>query len=201
MKLPATLSAALLLGLGIGLALPATGAADDAEGEDDRVEVVEFFWYGCPHCHDFQEPLERWVEEDMPDDVEVRTVPALLSEDWEIHARAYYAAELMDELDRFHDAFYDAIHEDNRRLASVDGISEFAGEQGIDADEFADNMESFAVESRLREARDLNKEYGVRGTPTMGVGGDQSISPSDAGSFEEMLAEVERYIAEARDDD
>jgi len=62
-------------------------------------------------------------------------------------------------------------------------------------------MESFAVENRLREARDLNKQYGVRGTPTMGVGGDQSVSPSQAGSFEEMLSMVNNYIAEARGDD
>lgn len=186
-----------LFALALLAGAPSAALADDSDSSGDNVEVVEFFWYGCPHCHRFQTHIEDWEEDGMPDHVEFRRVPAILSEDWIVHGRAFYAAQLLEVLDEFHQPFYDAIHQDNRNLNSVESIAEFAGELGIDAEEFADTMESFAVENRLRDARELNKQYGVRGTPTMGVAGDKSVSPSEAGSFEEMLSMVDEYIAEA----
>jgi len=187
-----------LLALGLLSGAPSAALADDSASSGNKVEVVEFFWYGCPHCYRFQTHLEDWEEDGMPDNVEFRQVPAILSQDWVVHGRAFYAAQLMDVLDQFHQPFYDAIHQDKRNLNSVDSIAAFAGELGIDAEEFADTMESFAVENRLREARNLNQEYGVRGTPTMGVAGDKSVSPSEAGSYEAMLSMVNEYVAEAR---
>jgi len=116
MKLSGLWTTALALCLAAAALLPSAALAGNADAADeDKVEVVEFFWYGCPHCYRFQGPLEQWLEDDRPDNIEFRTVPALLSRDWEIHARAYYAAKLMGELDRFHEDFYDAIHQDGRR--------------------------------------------------------------------------------------
>lgn len=187
----------LLLCLLAAAVLPATSAADADDGA--RVEVVEFFWYGCPHCYRFQPYLHDWLE-DRPDYVEFRQVPAMLAPDWEIHARAFYAAQLLEELDRFHAAFYDAIHQDGRQLDSIEDIADFAATLGIDGERFASTMESFAVEHRLREARNLGRDYRVRGTPSVGVAGEHTVSPSEAGSFEEMIRLVEQHAASAHGD-
>ncbi len=179
--------------------LPATAAADEDAGERADVEVIEFFWYGCPHCYRFQSELHDWLP-DTPDHYDFQMVPALIADGWEVHARAFYAAQLLGELDNFHLPFYQALHQDNRRLNSVEGIAEFAGELGIDEERFASTMESFAVESRLRRARELNREYGLSGTPSMGVDG-KLVSPRDAGSFAEMLRMVDDHAAEAGRDE
>lgn len=200
MKPTSPFAALLFFALTTLALIPATAAADDDAGEDKSdVEVIEFFWYGCPHCFRFQSELHDWLA-DVPDHYDFRRVPALIAEQWEVHARAFYAAQLLDELDNFHDAFFAAIHQDGRQLNSVDSIAEFAGEQGIDAERFASTMESFAVESRLRRARTLNREYGLSGTPAMGVDG-KLVSPRDAGSFAEMLRMVDDHAAEADRDE
>jgi len=190
-----TMTTMALLGLFALLGGLAPAAAEDDAGEADRVEVVEFFWYGCPHCYRFQPHLGEWLDEGPPEHVEFKQVPALLSPGWEVHARAFYAAQLMGELDRFHDAFYDAIHADNQRLDSRAAIADFAASLGIDGERFASTMDSFAVENRLREARQLNRDYRVSGTPSVGVGGEYTISPSDAGSYAEMISLVEQRAA------
>ncbi len=175
------------------LALPGSNALA-AEGDDEaRVEVVEFFWYGCPHCYRFQSELYDWLD-DKPDYVDFKMVPALVSSDWETHARAFYAAELMGVLGTFHHPFYDAIHAEGQRLETVESIAEFAESLGIDGDEFAALMDSFGVENRLREARALNQEYGVRGTPSMGVNGEL-ISPRGFDSFSAMMEAVDDNAA------
>lgn len=186
----------LLFALAVGV--PATVVADGSDGAaaDGSVEVVEFFWYGCPHCYRFQPHLHQWLDEDMPDYVDYRQVPALLSPNWEIHARAFYAAQLMGELDRFHFAFYDAIHKEGESLDSRERIAEFAGDLGIDGEKFASTMDSFAVENRLEKARDLNREYGVRGTPSVGIGGQHLVSPGEVSGFDEMIDVIDGHVAD-----
>jgi len=195
-KLPRALSTLVFAFLLGAVLLPATAAADE-NGEEANVEVVEFFWYGCPHCYRFQNPLHDWLDS-KPDFVDFKVVPALISNDWEVHARAFYAAQLLGELESFHQPFYDAIHADGRNLNSIESIAEFAGEQGIDAERFAGAMDSFAVENRLRKARTLNRDYGVRGTPSVGVAGEHTVSPRDVSSFAEMMQVVERHARDAR---
>ena len=174
-------------------AVPGNTLAEEVE-EDARVEVIEFFWYGCPHCYRFQSDLHDWLE-DKPDYVDFEMVPALVSGDWEVHARAFYAAQLLDALDQFHFAFYEALHAEGQQLDSIDSIAAFADSlDGVDGEEFAATMESFGVESRLREARNVNQEYGLRGTPSMGVNGEL-FSPGDFGSFSAMMEAVDDHAA------
>lgn len=191
-------AALLALALATLALIPATASADDDAGDTADVEVIEFFWYGCPHCFRFQTEIDNWLA-DIPEHYDFKRVPALISAGWETHARAFYAAQVLGEHDNFHDAFFLAIHRDGRRLNSIDSIAEFAGERGIDAERFASTMESFAVESRLRRARKLNREYGLSGTPSMGVDG-HLVSPRDAGSFAEMLRMVDDHAAAANRD-
>lgn len=170
-------------------------------GDDpDTVEVMEFFWYGCPHCNRFAPLIEEWKSRDHPDDVAFRHVPAVLSASWEVHARAFYAAKVMGVLERFHRPMFDAIHEQGRPLESAAAIGEFASSLGIDGERFAETMQSFAVDTNVRQARSLQRAYGVSGTPSVVIDGRYVTSPGEAGSFERMIEIINERVAALRGD-
>jgi len=185
--------------------LPAVAAAaryetidGPAVGDDpDTIEVIEFFWYGCPHCYRFSPHIERF-KQSIPADVSFRHMPAVLSPRWELHAKAFFAASIMGELERFHGAMFAAIHEDNMRLDSATGIGEFVSSLGIDSERFVATMQSFAVDTRLRRVRNLQRAYGVSGTPTVVIDGRYRTSGSIAGGVANMIPVINERIAAIR---
>lgn len=172
---------------------PALSATDDGK----RVEVIEFFWYGCPHCYRFQPHLAQWAQQHA-DGIEITHVPVVLNPGWEVHARAFYTAHLLEGLEDFHFAFYRAIHEDGNRLDQPDDIAEFAGTLGMDEERFLATMDSFAVDNRIQAAQRLQREYRVSGTPSVGIDG-RTVSPSEAGSMANMLEMMDEHVRNARD--
>lgn len=189
-----------LLALLPGIALAARYQTIDGPrvGDDpDTIEVIEFFWYGCPHCYRFSAHIERW-KDTKPADVDFRHLPAILSPRWELHAKAFFAADIMGELDRFHHAMFAAIHEDNRRLDSVTGIGDFSGSLGIDAERFVATMKSFAVDTRVRRVKNLQRAYGITGTPTVVIDGRYRTSGSSAGGVANMIPVINERIAALR---
>lgn len=167
-------------------------------GDPDAVEVMEFFWYGCPHCHRFEPLLQEWKNRERPDDVVFRYVPAVLSASWEVHGRAYYAAEVMGVLEQFHQAMYRALHEEQRQLDTATEIGEFASSLGIDGERFVSTMNSFAVETKLRQARNLQRAYGISGTPSVVIDGRYVTSPREAGDFDRMIEVINQRVAALR---
>lgn len=196
---------AVLVALAIFVLLPVSAVAARYEtisgprlGDDpDTIEVIEFFWYGCPHCYRFSPYIERW-KQSKPDDVDFQHMPAILSPQWELHAKAFFAARIMDELDRFHPAMFAALHEDNLRLDSVTEIGEFASSLGIDAERFVATMTSFAVDTRVRRVKNLQRAYGVSGTPTVVIDGRYRTSGNVAGGVAEMIPVINERIAAIR---
>lgn len=169
-------------------------------GDDpDTIEVMEFFWYGCPHCHRFAPVIEEW-KQNRPDDVAFRHVPAVLSAAWEVHARAYYAAEIMGVLEQFHRPMFRAIHEQGQQLDSATKIGEFASSLGIDGEQFASTMRSFAVDTRVRQAKSLQQAYGVSGTPSVVIDGRYLTSGREAGGFDQMITIINERVAALRGD-
>jgi len=169
-------------------------------GDDpETIEVIEFFWYGCPHCYRFSPHIERW-KRSVPEDVTFRHLPAILSPRWELHAKAFFTARIMNELDRFHPAMFAAIHEDNMRLDSVTEIGEFAGSLGIDPERFVATMKSFAVDTRVRRVKNLQRAYGVSGTPTVVIDGRYRTSGNIAGGVANMIPVINERIAAIRAD-
>lgn len=166
-------------------------------GDPDTVEVIEFFWYGCPHCYNFEPYINEW-KKDLPDNVTFRYVPAVFSPKWELHGRAFYAAKFMEVLDQFHDPMFTALHEDNRSLDSKKAIARFVSELGIDAQKFVDTMNSFAVDAKIRRARDLQKTYQISGTPSVVIDGTYVTSGSRAGNFERMIEVMSERVEKAR---
>ena len=199
------LAAAGLTAFGV-LALPAQAAP--VEGRDyfvldppmpveskDKIEVIEFFWYGCPHCYRLQPYMEKWVKT-LPDDVRLVRVPAIFNQRWARDAATFYAFEALGVLAKVHRPFFDAIHNDRLQSDNKEAMHEWLRKQGIDPKKFDETVTSFGVQSKVRRALQLTTGYGVDGTPTLAVNGRYRVPAIS--SQENMLATVDYLIGVER---
>jgi len=163
----------------------------------DRIEVIEFFWYGCPHCYHLEPELEAWVKK-LPDDVAFRRVPAVLGPAWELLARAWYTAQVLDVVDKVHQPLFDAIHKEHKRLRTVDDLAALFAAQGVPEAEFRKAWKSFPVVMNTNRARQARERYGLQGVPTLVVDGKYRTSATLAGSNQNMLKVVDYLIGKER---
>jgi len=163
----------------------------------DRIEVVEMFGYPCPHCNSFEPLLHHWKQQ-LPDDVELVRVPVVFGRSWEPFARAYYVADLLGKVDETHQAMFDAIHLQRKRIRSEDDLADFYADFGIDPDTFKKQYNSFAVGMKLKQGDAKVRGYGITGVPSMIVAGKYRISAASAGSHEEMLKVVNFLVEKER---
>ena len=159
-----------------------------------KIEVLELFWYGCPHCFEFEKYLKSWKQE-KADNIEFVRMPAILNRGWAPHARAFYALETMGEIDRLHPIIFEAIHEQGRRLRDMDSMARFLSQHGIDQDEFKKAYDSFYVEAKIKRSNQLVREYGSSSVPNIIVNGKYRSSAGDAGSYDRLLELVD-YLAQ-----
>jgi len=160
---------------------------------DDRVEVVEFFWYGCPHCRDFEPVVNRWAAA-LPDNVTFTQVPVMFGGAADLHAQVYYALEGMGELGRLHEKLFHAMHVEKRKLRSREEVDAFLAANGVDMDAFRDAMNSFAVAAKVNRARALMRRYGVRSVPALVVDGRYRSGTGFSG-YEE-ITEVADFLVD-----
>jgi thiol:disulfide interchange protein DsbA len=158
-----------------------------------KVEVVELFWYGCPHCYDIEPYINKWLQT-KPESVEFMRLPATLNPGWVNHAKTYFALELLDELERIHPLMFAAIHDQGRRLKDLNAILRFLNQQGVDQDRFLEAYQSLEVQTRLRRAGWLNQQYGATGVPAVVVNGKYLTSARMAGSPENLFKVVDLLI-------
>jgi thiol:disulfide interchange protein DsbA len=159
-----------------------------------KVKVVELFWYGCPHCFQFDPHLHNWLES-KPANVEFERIPAIFNNPtWALHARAYYTADVMGVLDKVHEALFDAMHVKKQRLNSKAALREFFISRGIDGKEFDATFDSFAVNGLVRQAAQLTKQYDISGVPMMAVQGKYKVGGRMAGSYENMIRIVDFLV-------
>ncbi len=161
--------------------------------EGEGVEVVELFWYGCPHCYHLEPALKDWLA-DKPDHVDFRRVPAVTSARWAVHARAFYAGRALGVQEQLHQPLFEAIHDDHRRLVDRESLADFYAEQGVDRQAFLDAFDSFGVDFQVRRAAGLTRDYQISGVPTLIVDGRYRTSVKMAGSAEAALATVDALI-------
>lgn len=166
---------------------------------DGRIEVIDFFWYGCPHCYDLLPHLLSW-RKTMPDDVAYRHVPPVLNPSWEGHARAYYVSEAMDLVARTHAPLFDAIHRDRRPLHDEQALSRFFTEHGVEEKAFRELWHSFAVTSKVKQATQLAQRFRIPSVPSLVVGGIYLTSPSLAGSRQGVIDVLDSLLDMARRD-
>jgi thiol:disulfide interchange protein DsbA len=162
---------------------------------DGKVEVVEFFWYGCPHCYQMEPELKAWLEK-KPENVSFVRVPAPLNNKWAIHAQFYYAAEILGLAEKLHIPLFEAMHVKKRRLYDRDSLIEFAVEQGVDKQKFVDALDSFGVYVKVQNARKLGQRYQLDGVPAIGINGKYKTSGSLAGSYSKMFEIISQLVAE-----
>jgi thiol:disulfide interchange protein DsbA len=146
-----------------------------------KVEVIEFFWYGCPHCYDFEPELISWVKR-QPKDVVFKRVPVAFRDDFMPHSQLFYTLEALGKGDALHEKVMYAMHKENKRLLTESEIADWAAAQGIDRNTFLATYRSFAVTSKARAARQLADAYRIDGVPTIVMQGKYVTSPSIAGT-------------------
>ena len=167
------------------------------EAAAGRIEVVEFFWYSCPHCNRFEPQLEEWAKK-MPKDVVLRRAPIAFKPDFEPQQRLYFALEGMNKVEELHKKVFYAIHVEKQALNSLPLIAEWVEKQGIDKAKFTEAYNSFPVATKTRKATLLQDAYKVDGVPALGVAGKYYTSGSIAQTMERALVVTDHLVGLVR---
>jgi len=157
-----------------------------------KIEVLDFFWYGCNHCDALEPLFSQWMAA-QPDEVAVRHVPVAFNAGMRPTQQLYYTLEALDRLD-LHASVFRAIHDRRERLSNKSAIVKWAAAQGLDENRFADTFDSFGVAVKVDRANTLARTYAIEGTPTIVVGGRFITSPGHAGGYRETVAEVDQLV-------
>ncbi len=162
-----------------------------------KLEVIEFFWYECPHCHALEPLLEPWLRR-LPEDVAFRRVPVGFSARHAVAQKMFYALQEMGLIEAMHRKVFAAIHEQGLRLLAERELVAFMTANGVDGTRFSELFRSFQVATRATQARQLSDAYEIDGVPSIGIDGRYVTSGPMAGSHERMLAVVNQLITLAR---
>ena len=165
------------------------------EAAAGKIEVVEFFWYSCPHCNAFEPLLQSWLEK-LPKNVAFRRVPVMFRPSFEPQQRLYYALEAMGKLPALHKKVFNAIHNEKQTLDTAEQIAAWVAKQGVDQAKFMEQYNSFPVVTKVRRASQLQEQYKVDGVPALGVAGRYFTSGSLANSMPRALQVVDYLVAQ-----
>ena len=167
---------------------------DNAGG---KIEVVEFFWYNCPHCNAFEPQLEAWIKRTAKD-VVVRRTPVAFRDDFVPQQRLYYSLEAMGKVEELHTKVFYAIHVEKQNLNTQANIGAWLEKQGVDKAKFDTLYSSFSISSKAQKAAQLQNVFQVDGVPALGIAGRFYTSGSLAQTMERALAVADYLIAEVR---
>jgi thiol:disulfide interchange protein DsbA len=167
------------------------------EAGTGKIELIEFFWYSCPHCNAFEPAFAQWVKT-APKDVVVRRMPVAFREDFAPQQRLFFTLEAMNLLETLHAKVFAAIHVEKQALNTDAAIADWAAKQGVDKTKFLETYKSFGVASKLKRAVQLQNDYKVEGVPSFGIAGRFYTDGSLAGSMERALKVAESLIAQSR---
>lgn len=163
----------------------------------NSIEVIDFFWYGCPHCYNLQPALERWISR-KPADVTVRRIPAILRDSWAPHARIYYTLEVLGEVERLHQRVYHGYHVEELAMSKPEVMSEWAVRNGIARERWDETYNSAAVQRKVDEASRLGKAYSISGTPSLVVHGRYLTSGNFTESLNGMVVILDGLVQKVR---
>ncbi|MFN4263491.1 MAG: thiol:disulfide interchange protein DsbA/DsbL [Thioalkalivibrionaceae bacterium] len=180
-----------------GIDFLTVGQPSQAAIDGDRIEVVEVFWYGCPHCNAFQPTVGPWIDS-LDDDVAFRHLPAPFNPMWALHARAYYAAKNLGIESEFHSAFFAAIHDQQRNLNNASAIARFATVFGVTREDFQTAMTTEAVDAQIEADLANLRVWRVDGVPSLVVDGRFLIGAGMAGSHARMIEIADALISAVR---
>ena len=162
-----------------------------------KIEVVELFWYGCPHCYAFEPVVNPWAEK-LPSDVNFVRLPAMFGGPWDAHGQMFLALEAMGVEHKVHAAVFNAIQKEGKRLTDKKDMADFLATQGVDKAKFLQTFDSFAIKGQIVKAKELAKKYEISGVPTMVVDGKYRFDLGTAGGPEQALNVADQLIAKER---
>ena len=164
----------------------------------EQIEVAEIFWYGCPHCYTFDPYLESW-KGDLDPDVSFVRVPAVWNPLLQLHARAYYTAEVLGITDEIHTPIFREIHVNGNPLNSEQALQGFFEQFGVSEEDFTGAFNSFAVHTRLQRADELSRRYRVSSVPMVIVNGKYSASAQSAGDYPTLMELIDELVVSERE--
>ncbi|BDU56698.1 thiol:disulfide interchange protein DsbA/DsbL [Limnohabitans sp. TEGF004] len=207
----AAISAATVTGLPLAAQAQGPAAKKPVEGTDylsldkrvptdvgaGKIELIEFFWYSCPHCNSFEPQFAAWVKA-APKDVVVVRVPVRFRDDFEAQQRAYYVFESLNMVDAMHGKLFHAIHTERQQLNTAPALAAWANKNGLPEKKFLDTFNSFGVATKARRATQLQEAFKVQGVPALGVAGRFYTDGSLTQTMDRALQVAEYLIGEVR---
>lgn len=170
----------------------------ETQVDEGQIEVLEVFWFGCPHCYRLQSHVNEWYET-LDDDVTIEKMPATMGGDWNTHANAFYAAKELGIEEDLHADFFDAIHQDERSLTDEDDIAAFFTDYGVSEEEAKEALTAFNVRSNVNKANSRMRDMRLMGVPALVVDGRYVVTPSSAGSLENMPNVADALVDQVRE--
>ena len=207
----AAISAAAVTGLPLAVHAQGPSAFKPVEGKDylsldkraptdvgtGKIEVLEFFWYSCPHCNSFEPQFAAWVKA-APKDIVVQRVPVRFRDDFEAQQRAYYVFESLNMVDAMHGKLFHAIHTERQQLNNAQALAAWANKNGLPEKKFLDTFNSFGVATKARRATQLQDAFKVQGVPALGIAGRFYTDGGLAQTMDRALQVADYLIGEVR---
>lgn len=207
----AAISAATVAGFPLAAQAQGPAAAKPVEGKDylsldkrvptdvgtGKIEVLEFFWYSCPHCNSFEPQFAAWVKA-APKDIVVQRVPVRFRDDFEAQQRAYYVFESLNMVDAMHGKLFHAIHTERQQLNNAQALAAWANKNGLPEKKFLDTFNSFGVATKARRATQLQDAFKVQGVPALGIAGRFYTDGGLAQTMDRALQVADYLIGEVR---
>lgn len=170
-----------------------TVSGEESEAPSDKVELMEFFSYSCPHCYALEPHIDHWYQQ-QDDKVVLNRVPGMFRASWKTHAQVYYTAEALGVLDKTHTDFFKAVHQERRPMLSEQEISDFFGQRGVDEKDFNAMYSSFGIHSKLTQAAELAKKYRITSVPTFVINRKYISHAGLVGSQEELVNVIDYLV-------
>ncbi|KVH65757.1 thiol:disulfide interchange protein [Burkholderia ubonensis] len=207
-KLLSTLLLSLSLAAGFAQAAPSAPVAgkdyevmkapQPVSAPAGKVEVIEFFWYGCPHCYEFEPTVEAWVKK-QGDKVDFKRIPVAFRDDFVPHSRLFYAVSALGISEKVTPAIFNAIHKQKNYLLTPQAQADFLASQGVDKKKFMDAYNSFSVQGQVKQSAELLKSYNIDGVPTIVVQGKYKTGPSYTNSLEGTAQVLDYLVKQVQD--
>lgn len=161
--------------------------------DPNKVEILEFFWYGCPHCYRFEPLLQEWAKS-LPANVTLIKQPAIFSSNWAAGAYAYFVAEALGVTDKVHNALFDAFQDTGKPIESEEQLAELFAGLGVAKEDFHTAYNSFMVTTRIRQAESMPARYGITGVPAVVINGKYLTNGTLAKDYPGMIAVMNALI-------
>lgn len=162
-----------------------------------KIEIREFFWYGCPACYALEPSLIQWLKHNKPINASFIRTPSIVNPHWQFHARIFYTLDSMKLVDKLHGKIFNAIHRDKKKLDNLDSVLDFIDKHGVDKNHFLKTYKSFGVRLKLKRAGQFDSNYDIHGVPTLVIDGKYRTSASKAGGAERLMKVMEFLINKA----